>query len=355
MNPTSEAWDSSGEASINAPHTFTLETLLEQTANRPSPRRTDSSSSAVTVIYSPIPSPCHQQSTSIAEGSRSPSHSPEPGHSSPSSSAVTAKTEGNAKFHSFRSLVDVQPSWSKSPSTQSRVASTRVDQFEAHTSQPASTTEPLLDSPTPFPALSAPSVATEETLYGPYTVPVRRRARADSEQFPAFAATKPSNPSAAPQAPTPTTPSTIVPHLTTQNDILALPNTSGAHVRSASNGSAFIRSGYSSSQPPTTQPRTRGRARSTTLTSQVNPLEEPLTAEEQAVSNLAQAINKQNRREAAQLASANNGGPIRSPLDLRGNAASRSPRPPRHLQTGTSSTTERFHGIAELSDCGQSL
>jgi hypothetical protein len=255
MNPTSgESSDASGEASRYSPYSSTLDSLLEQTITRPSHRRSDSSSSTVTVIYSPIPSPCHQQSAASAEASLFNSQSPASEYLPPASTSPK-DLEVNAPLH-----------------PNSRVSLPKIG--EASSSQDLQT-------------------------YGPFTVPVRRRARAYSEQFPDFPTTSPPSIAQGAQSPELAAPSIAATLETSQSNTLSLTSGPHTHLRSGSNASAPTSPGYSSSQPPITKPRTRGRARSTTLTSSVNPLEEPITAEEQAVSNLAQTINRQNRREAS--------------------------------------------------------
>ncbi|EPE29456.1 hypothetical protein GLAREA_00616 [Glarea lozoyensis ATCC 20868] len=276
MNPTEPSSfeaAAAAEAPISptSPHSFTLDSLREQTITRPEHRRSNSSSSTVTVIYSPLPSPCHQQSIATAQAP-SNSQPPESDHLRP------------PIFTSNKDLAINTPS--QLDSTQDFPDLQRYQDIDKEN---ANVTAASFRGPQPsLSNIGEASPVQELQFFGPYTVPVRRRARAYSEKFPEFP-TKSSSP----------VDSVAITPANSQPNISSIISTPRAHLRSISNGSAFASTGSLSSPPPVTQVRTRGRARSTTLTSCVNPLDEPITAEEQAISNLAQAINRQNRREAA--------------------------------------------------------
>jgi hypothetical protein len=326
MNPTeSFDADASAEASIiSSPHSFTLDSLREQTISRPEHRRSDSSSSTITVIYSPIPSPCHQPSIATTQAL---SKSPESNHLLPASKP--GKGIAPSKAQSLKE---------NSPTT------------------PASFTDPKA----PLSNIGEASAIQDLQSFGPFTVPVRRRARTYSEQFPEFPTITPLPSPQGSQASSSHIASTVATSSTLQLSASSSLNAPRTHLRSASNGSGLPSPGYSSSTPPITKIRTRGRARSTTLTSTVNPLEEPITAEEQAVSNLAQAINRQNRREAsfsklydspiARAGTWSGGDQFRrSPLQQnpRG-AAFRSPFKSRSPENTNPNSPEPFPVLAEL-------
>jgi hypothetical protein len=304
MNPT-ESLDASVEAPTSSPHSFTLDSLREQTISRPQHRRNGSDSSTITVIYSPIPSPCHQQSIATTEA-LSNSKSPKSTYVPPA--FTTAKDTAPSSSGISRDAQELKIPGARSTSivnhtdfTRNNNNPTQSPTSKAHSSKENPTTTPASFSATEAPLSNIGEAPSSQDLqpFGPFTIPVRRRARANSEQFPDFPTINLLSPPQGSQTSQPDTASIAATTPISQSSASSSLRSPRTHLRSASNGSALSSPGYSSSTPPITKVRTRGRARSTTITSAVNPLEEPITAEEQAVSNLAQAINRQNRREAS--------------------------------------------------------